>query len=60
MVYSLVTIAEQLGVPAQNIEDAGHIGKYRSESSRAYELFPFAETLVPPVFEAVEERAEIA
>lgn len=40
------------------LEDAGLIGKYRSNSSRAYELSPLAERLVQPVFESIKERAE--
>jgi DNA-binding transcriptional ArsR family regulator len=41
------------------LEDAGLVGKFRNGSSRIYELSPLAETLVPPLFEEIQDRASI-
>jgi len=40
------------------LEDAGLVGKFRDGKTRVYELSPLAETFVPQLFEAVNERAE--
>ncbi|WP_123620111.1 helix-turn-helix transcriptional regulator [Halorubrum sp. CSM-61] len=40
------------------LEDAGLVGKFRNGKTRVYELSPLAETFVPQLFEAVNERSE--
>lgn len=40
------------------LEDAGLVGKFRDGKTRVYELSPLAETFVPQLFEAINERAE--
>jgi DNA-binding transcriptional ArsR family regulator len=41
------------------LEDAGLVGKFRNGGSRIYELSPLAETLVPRLFEDIQDRASI-
>lgn len=40
------------------LEAAGLVGKYREGNGRVYELSPLAEAFVPPIFDAIAERAE--